>query len=202
MIDRKVLKQKAKQQLGNGIFQQAWMMGLLMLFLVAVIGTLAGSVTFGLGSFLLVGPLTAGASYAFLKQARGKDMEIGDLLYAFKTCFGETFILAIMMCIFVILWSLLLFIPGIIAAYSYEFAFLIKMDHPELDWYSCIQASKRMTKGHKWHLFVLDLSFIGWYIVGSLCFGIGGLWVAPYHTATKVQYYEALVAQENNVTNS
>ena len=49
--------------------------------------------------------------------------------------------------------------------------------------------SKEMTKGHKWDLFVLDLSFIGWYLVGLLCLGIGTYWVVPYHQMAKANFY-------------
>lgn len=200
MINRKVIKQKAKDQLGNNIFGQAWMMGLLICFLGGLIIAGTGSITFGVGTIMLGGPLSAGIYYAFIKQARGNEMEIKDLFQPISKDFGQTFLLGLMMAIFVLLWSLLLFIPGIIAAYSYQMAFCIKVDHPELDWYSCLKASKRMTKGHKWQLFVLDLSFIGWAIVGSLCLGIGTLWVAAYQQAAKVQFYEALVAEENMKT--
>jgi uncharacterized membrane protein len=48
-----------------------------------------------------------------------------------------------------------------------------------------------MTNGHKMELFILDLSFIGWYIVGSLCV-VGGLWVSAWHMASIANYYEAL----------
>jgi len=197
MIDRKVIKQKAKDQLGNNIFSQAWMMGLLICFLGSFIIGGSGYLTFGIGTFILAGPITAGIYYAYLKQARGKEMELKDLFYPISKDFGQTFLLGLMTGIFVFLWSLLLVIPGIIAAYSYEMAFNIKIDHPELDWYSCIKASKRMTKGHKWELFVLDLSFIGWAFVGMLCLGVGTLWVAAYQQAARTQFYEALVAEEN-----
>jgi len=200
MIDRKVIKQKAKDQLGNNIFCQKWMMALLVCFLGAVIITVTGHVTFGVGAFILGGPITAGITYAYVKQARGSEIEIKDMFYPINKDFGQTFLLGLMTGIFVFLWSLLFFIPGIIAAYSYEMAFFIKNDHPELDWYSCIKASKRMTKGHKWQLFVLDLSFIGWAFVGVLCLGVGTLWVAAYQQAARTQFYEALVAEENMKT--
>lgn len=197
MIDRKVIKQKAKDQLGNNIFSQPWMMGLLICLLGTAIIGVTGRITFGIATIVLVGPITAGVYYAYLKQARGKEMEIKDLFTPISTDFGQTFLLGLMTGIFVFLWSLLLVVPGIIAAYSYEMAFNIKIDHPELDWYSCIKASKRMTKGHKWELFVLDLSFIGWAFVGVLCLGVGTLWVAAYQQAARTQFYEALVAEEN-----
>ncbi len=71
-------------------------------------------------------------------------------------------------------------------------SFYIKADHPEYDWRQCINESKAMMYGHKWELFVLDLSFIGWMIVGALCLGIGTLWATAYQSAARAQFYESL----------
>ena len=71
-------------------------------------------------------------------------------------------------------------------------SFYVAADHPEYTWNQCMNESKRMTAGHKGELFVLDLSFIGWFFVGSLCFGIGTLWVMPYYNASWANYYDAL----------
>ena len=76
----------------------------------------------------------------------------------------------------------------------YENVFLfygifIKADHPSYDWRECLDASSELTYGHRWELFVLDLSFIGWQIVGSLCLGIGTFWVNAYREATIAEYY-------------
>ncbi len=56
-----------------------------------------------------------------------------------------------------------------------------------------------MTRGHKMDLFILDLSFIGWYIVGSIALGIGTLWVMPYHQLTKINYFEELTANNGTI---
>lgn len=52
-----------------------------------------------------------------------------------------------------------------------------------------------MMNGHRMELFLLDLSFIGWYIVGALCLGLGTLWVIPYHQAARTQFYVALCSE-------
>ena len=69
-------------------------------------------------------------------------------------------------------------------------AYYIKLDHPDYGWKACIDASRQMMDGHKWEKFVLDLSFLGWIIVGSLCLGVGTLWVTPYMEAANAQFYE------------
>lgn len=58
-----------------------------------------------------------------------------------------------------------------------------------------VELSKQMTNGHKWNMFVLDLSFLGWYILGFLALGIGVLFVMPYDHSTKAELYKVLRQQ-------
>ena len=191
MFDRKQIKAKAKAQLGSNIFATNW---LLALVVALIYGLILGAVSWTVvGVILLVGPLTFGISAMFLKQARdGQKMSVADLFAGFSSDFGGTVVLGLLEAVFVFLWSLLFVIPGIVKAYSYSMIFYIKADHPEYDWHQCFAESKRITKGHKGDLFVMDLSFLGWLIVGSLCFGIGTLWVEPYMMAARAQAYEAI----------
>ena len=84
--------------------------------------------------------------------------------------------------------------PGIVAAYRYRQALYLLLDHPERSAWQCLRESSALMSGHKWELFVLDLSFIGWGIVGSLCLGVGTLWVMTYMAATEAQCYEYLTS--------
>ncbi len=74
---------------------------------------------------------------------------------------------------FIFLWSLLFVFPGIIAMYRYRMAIYLLLEHPEMSVMDCIRESKRLMKGHKWELFVFDLSFIGWTFLIALASGIG-----------------------------
>ena len=103
---------------------------------------------------------------------------------------GKIILLQIVISIFVFLWSLLFVIPGIVKMYAYSMAYYVKLDHPDYGWKACIDESRQLMDGHKWEKFVLDLSFLGWIIVGSLCLGVGTLWVTPYMEATNAQFYE------------
>ena len=96
------------------------------------------------------------------------------------------------------LWSLLFVIPGIIAAYRYRMALYLLLDHPEMSVMQCIQESKRMMKGHKGELFVMDLSFLGWASLESIpVFGYAvQVWTTPYISMSYVLYYEALRGAE------
>ena len=74
---------------------------------------------------------------------------------------------------FIFLWSLLFFFPGIIAMYRYRMAIYLLLEHPEMSVMDCIRESKRLMSGHKWELFVFDLSFIGWGLLIGFVGGFG-----------------------------
>ena len=192
-MSRQEIKQKAKEQLGGRIFANNWLLALVAVLVYSAIIGFAGGITYGIVVIIITGPLTFGLCKLFIKQARdGQQMNIADLFCGFKTDFSGTLLLSLIEGIFVFLWSLLFVIPGIIKAYSYSMSMYIKVDHPEYDWRQCINESKRLMDGKKMKLFVQDLSFIGWYFVGSLVFGIGVLWVEPYHLAARAQFYESI----------
>lgn len=102
--------------------------------------------------------------------------------------------------ILIFLWSLLLIIPGIIKAYAYSMVPYILADNPNIGVKKAIELSNEMTRGHKFDMFVLDLSFIGWYLLGLLVLGIGVLFVMPYENATKAELY--LVLRNNALKNN
>ena len=93
--------------------------------------------------------------------------------------------------ILIFLWSLLLVVPGIIAAYRYRLALYILIDHPEKTVIQCIRESKEMMRGHKAELFRLDLSMIGWLLL-DMFVPFAAVWTAPYTNTVWALYYEAL----------
>lgn len=191
------IKAAARMQLKKNIFGNRWMTALLTYIVYSLVVSAASTLVPGIGAIIISGPMLFGLSYVFLKQARdGEDMEIGKLFCGFNADFGGNILLQFLIELFVFLWSLLLIIPGIVMAYAYSMAMYIKVDHPEYDWRQCIKGSKEMMKGHKWKLFVLDLSFIGWFIVCLFTFGIGFLWLQPYMFAAKTQFYESIKPAE------
>ena len=95
--------------------------------------------------------------------------------------------------IFTVLWSLLFIIPGIVKAYEYMMIPYLLADNPQMTKEQAFAESKRMMQGQKWKAFVLDLSFIGWYILSGLTLGILAIfYVSPYVNATHAALYEAL----------
>ncbi len=196
-IDRVQIKENAKTLLGRNLFGKTWLMALLVCLIQSAIISLCSSIpTIGaIGTLILTGPLAVGTSLVFMKLVRNHpEVNVGDLFYSFSQRFSKDLMLGLMVSIFTFLWSLLFIIPGIVKSYAYSMSYFISLDHPDWGWKECMDESIRMTNGRKWELFVLDLSFIGWYFVGSLCLGVGALWVAPYHMTAKAGYYEALKA--------
>lgn len=94
--------------------------------------------------------------------------------------------------IYVLLWSLLLVIPGIVATYSYAMTNFILAEHPELTASQAIARSKEMMYGNRLRLFCLHFSFIGWRILCVLTAGIGNLWLTPYTQAANAAFYREI----------
>ncbi|MBR2715154.1 MAG: DUF975 family protein [Ruminococcus sp.] len=196
-LDRATIKENAKAQLGKDLFGNIWFSAVLAVLIYNLImGVLSIIPTVGsLAALVVTGPLAVGISMIFMKLARNHNkVEVGDLFFSFSDRFGKDFGLGFMVSLFTTLWALLFIVPGIVKAYSYSMAYYISLDHPDWTWNQCIKESMRITKGHKGELFVLDLSFIGWYIVGALCLGFGTFWVMAYHMTAQANYYEALKA--------
>lgn len=193
MINRQAIKENAKIQLGQNLFGKLWLMAVLVILIQGAILSAASSMV-PVASLILTGPLSVGVAFIFLGLAHGRnEVKVEEIFtVGFSAQFGRNLLLGLLTSIFIALWSMLLIVPGIIKAYSYSFASYIANDHPEYTWRQCIDESIKMTNGHKMELFILDLSFIGWYIVGSLCLGVGSLWVSAWHIASIANYYEAL----------
>lgn len=133
--------------------------------------------------------LNAGFTIYCLNVVKKNHPGFGDLFDGFAI-FLKLIWLLILVFVFTFLWSLLLIIPGIIAAYRYRQALYIMVENPEMSALQCITASKKMMYGHKTELFVMDLSFLGWYILCSVPFVC--IWVYPYTRISYATFYVAL----------
>lgn len=138
--------------------------------------------------------LKVGEKRFFLRGFEG-DVRIGTLFSTFKKgqwlpIAGKIFLLDIQ----IFLWSLLLIIPGVIKYYEYRMVPYLLSEDPDMTLEEAKEISRRMTDGQKRDIFDLDLSFIGWYLLGILFFGIGGIFVRPYHEATIAKLFEHYVS--------
>lgn len=96
------------------------------------------------------------------------------------------------MILFIFLWSLLFIIPGIIKGYAYSFTPYILSEHPNVKAKDALKLSMKMTYGAKSELFLFDLSFIGWWLLTALTFGILSIYVAPYYTVAHAAMYDSI----------
>ena len=97
--------------------------------------------------------------------------------------------------VYTLAWTLLLIVPGIIKSFAYALTPFILIDKPELSANEAIELSMKMMDGHKLDLFILYLSFIGWYLLSILTLCIGMLWVMPYMYTTMAAFYEDVKAE-------
>lgn len=139
---------------------------------------------------LAVMPLSYGLEVFILKYIRKEQVDY-DEVFKHYSKFVPIFLLDLLISIFVGLWSILLIIPGIIAAISYSQSTYIMIDGEEEPG-ACIKKSKEMMYGYKWDYFVFMLSFFGWYLLSALTFGIALVYVAPYVSVSRALYYEEL----------
>lgn len=143
---------------------------------------------------IMIGVVGYGALIFCLAVFRRRENSLGMLFDGFGMFF-RIILLQILMGLFIWLWSLLLIIPGIIAAYRYRFAPFLLIDNPHMSAMDCIRESKRLTQGYKGKLFVLDLSFIPWSLLSVLFFPLM-IYVMPYITTTLAGFYEMRLAHE------
>jgi uncharacterized membrane protein len=143
------------------------------------------------GPLLFSGPLALGIAIFFLTLDRGKPVSFDLVFQGFKR-FGTALIAYLLMTLFVVLWSLLLIVPGIIAALSYAMTFYIIVDNPGVGPFGVIQLSKQAMRGNRWKYFCLQCRFIGWALLCFMTLGIGFLWLGPYMAASKARFYEDL----------
>ena len=127
-----------------------------------------------------------------LHVSRDEKAEFGNLFDGFGLFFRVLW-LGILEGLLIFLWSLLLIVPGIVAAYRYRQALYLLLDHPERSAWQCLRESSALMSGHKWELFVLDLSFLGWAMLSAM-FAPVSIWLDPYRAITNAGFYNRLIA--------
>ncbi|MDR3210263.1 MAG: DUF975 family protein [Oscillospiraceae bacterium] len=159
---------------------------------ISPLGTL---LSFLLGLCMTVA--ATGFAWYCLRTARGETLRFTAMFRGFER-FSRVIWLSIVMNVFIFLWSLLLVVPGIIASYRYSQAFLVMYDHPEFGALECLRESKELMRDNKLNFFILQLSFIGWTLLGFVIamyttIAILNIWIALYTAVTCGVFYNALV---------
>ena len=124
---------------------------------------------------LALNPLEAGCQRFFIENSRenGEKTEINEVLYFFKEGrWGNAVKVMFVYKLFIVLWTLLLIVPGIVKAYSYRLVPYLLNENPNIDAREALQISSERMKGQKSAAFVYDLSYVGWFLLGLLTLGI------------------------------
>ncbi|MDE6723158.1 MAG: DUF975 family protein, partial [Eubacterium sp.] len=142
---------------------------------------------------LLLAPLEIALVAYYVSFIRGRKVDVSEgISTIFKNTFshnyGKLLLLVFLKSLFTVLLTFLFIIPGIVYFYSTRFAYQIMADNPNLSPSQALQLSKKMVKGNRWELFVLDLSFIPWELLCIFVFPL--IYVMPYVATTNALYYE------------
>lgn len=137
-------------------------------------------------------PVEVGCRKFFL-NATEETQEYNNMTFCFKNdVYWNVVKTMFLRSLFNFLWYFALIIPGIIKSFAYRMVPYILADNPNMPYDEAINLSQDMTRGHKFNMFVLDLSFIGWYLLGLILCGMGGVFVNPYYLATNAELYLVL----------
>ena len=203
------LKMKAKELL-MGKKKNAAIMVLVMGLIMGVVSLILGSifsdkiVNAGFGiTYKVQNPIAAilnavisiffllGAISYFMRIARGEEPELKEL-FSKGSIFLKVLVSSILAGLLITLGSILFVIPGIILAFAYSMIEYIYIDNPDIGITEVMKKSREMMKGHKWQLFCLELSFIGWIILTPFTLGILLFWLTPYMGVTTVLFYDSI----------
>lgn len=140
--------------------------------------------------------IQVGCNRYFLENREHKT-NFSQLFYSFQEGrYSVTVWVMFLRTLYILGWSLLLLVPGIVKSYSYMLVPYIMAENPTLDHKRVFQLSKDMMHGHKWEAFVLQWSFFGWILLSVFASGIINiLYVNPYIQATYAEFYSALKAE-------
>lgn len=185
----KDFRQRAWQSLSGN-----WGIAILAYLLVGIVNGVAASATVGIGSWLIAGIIGVGYASFCLSLGRREDVKIEQLLDGTKDL-GNNFLAGLLVSLYTFLWTLLFIVPGVIKSLSYSMTYYILRDNPGMLASEAIKRSEEMMMGHKWQLFCIYFSFIGWFLLSILTCGILTFFVAPYLSQTTAEFYRYLNAE-------
>ena len=148
------------------------------------------------GYYVLGGIISVGYAKFNLMLVDGLAISF-DNLFEYFSDWKTITIAKLLRGLYVLLWSLLFIIPGIMVSFSYSMTDYILAEHPDISATEAINLSKEMMAGNRWRLFCLEFSFIGWQILCIFTLGVGNLWLNPYKKAAMAAFYREVSGTEN-----
>lgn len=144
----------------------------------------------------VLAPFEVGGARFFIENSMEK-AGLGNMLFGFQNgSYGKTVWTLFLKNLYTFLWTLLLIIPGIVKAYEYRMVPYLLADCPDLSTEDAFRISREMMNGEKMNTFILDLSFIGWYLLSAItCNLVGIFYSRPYQYATNAELF--LVLKQN-----
>jgi len=196
--DNSILRQQALNSLTG-----KWGIAIGSCFLYLIISLVCQNIPVlgAVASLILSGPFQLGMTKFILAISRNNEPRIEQLFDGFND-FTRAMQAYLRMVLFIILWTLLLIIPGVIAAYSYSMTFYILADDPNISATDALNKSKSMMDGYKMDLFLMSLSFIGWALLCILTLGIGFLWLIPYINVSIAKFYQDIKGDEETYSSN
>lgn len=199
---RKNARENLKGNWGAAIGTQ-FVLSLCVIPFSIVLGILSSQEPFPIAPYFIIYLITLlissaikfGIANFYLNFKRSKRPIFEEAFKGFKNIFkvfGALFIVSLI----TFLWTLLLIIPGIIASFNYSQVFYILADNEDITIFEAMKESKRIMNGKKWQLFILGLSFIGWYILACLTCGIGFFWLIQYYYMSLTEFYDYVCGYE------
>lgn len=173
------------------VLKGKWGLAIGTMFIYMVIMLVIGSIP-KVGSIIpliIGGPFALGLAIFSLSLARNKEAKIAQIFQGFDN-FVSALCTYLLMLLYILLWTLLLIVPGIIAGLSYAMTFYILADNPSIKAGDALRNSKVMMNGYKLKLFYLCLRFFGLGLLCILTLGIGFLWLLPYVQVCLATFYD------------
>lgn len=146
---------------------------------------------FGFLLTVFVGNVLRIGANRFFVLNRTEMVRTGTIFDGFRSGhYGNIVLTMFLKELYIMLWTLLFIIPGIIKSFEYMMVPYILAENPGMDQREAFAISKRMMDGEKMSAFVLELSFIGWYLLAGITCGLAGIfYVLPYYEATIAELY-------------
>jgi len=144
-------------------------------------------------SFFIAAIVSVAQYHVYLKMSHSPEpVHFDDFMEGFSN-WWRAILASLWMYLWIILWTLLFIIPGFVKMIAYSQMYFIIAEFPDISVTKALDISKRITKGYKWDLFVMWMSFIGWAVLCIFTCGIGFIWLTPYINMSMVNAYHGLM---------